>query len=498
VTADVATADRDSPGVIDVTPSRRRLSFGLAALFPIAPARPVSHRGLLLATLAVVAATVVSLLRVTGTGALQSIWEEDSRNIMSDALYSSGAKAILTPLNGYYVIVARLLGEVAAFFPMGWAAAVLSISAALILGLMVLLVYVASGAHLSSRLARFMVAAPMLVAPVAENNQSEIYNRPVCLHLFAMYVLFWVVLWVPTRRTSQLIGVGVVGLAAGSTFLAIGFIPLALLRVFVRRDRTGVGMLAMLVVGAVANGMLIQDGGGAGRGVMYPEPLVALWDYMIWGLPQSMLGFRAASGLNAFHFPTVQSVDVMAVVRTYIGVIALSWALVAAVVAVAASRRVTRPVWLLAAVAAAHSVGLFCMMVMAQGNEQRYLLPVELLLFAALTALLLPSVRFPTLRAHAPLVVFAVFVTVVSAFNYRWDNTYRANAPRWSDQVNRAAAACRLPGAQDVSVRSAPEPFGSLVFIPCRRLGTERPWGCAPPLCIPVNGPATAPPRRGS
>ena len=70
-----------------------------------------------------------------------------------------------------------------------------------------------------------------------------------------------------------------------------------------------------------------------------------------------------------------------------------------------------------------------------------------MLLFAALTLVLLPSDRLPALRSRAPLVAFAVFVAVVSVFNYRWDNTYRSHAPRCRDQSAPATVACQRSGA---------------------------------------------------
>jgi hypothetical protein len=310
-----------------------------------------------------------------------------------------------------------------------------------------------------------------------------------------LYTLFWILLWVPTRRLPRYIAVITAGLAAGSTILTVGFIPLALLRVLVRRDRTGIGILTMLVAGAAANALLIHNGGGAGRGVQYPYPLTMLPDYGIWALPTSVLGYRATIGLGLIHLPPAPSSQFWGVAGNYLGVIVVSWLMVLAIVAVAASRRFTRPAWLLAAVAAAHSVGLMAMMVMAQGNEQRYLLPVELLLFAALTLLLLPSDRLPAWRSRAPLVAFAVFVAVVSAFNYRWNDTYRSHAPRWSDQIAEATAACQRPSLVNVYVRSAPEPFGSLVLVPCHRL-RDRPWDCDEPRCTLINGPTAPPVRR--
>ena len=90
---------------------------------------------------------------------------------------------------------------------------------------------------------------------------------------------------------------------------------------------------------------------------------------------------------------------------------------------------------------------------------------------------------------------FAVFVAVVSVFNYRWDNTYRSHAPRWSDQVARATVACQRPELVNVYVRSAPEPFGSLVLVPCHRL-RDRPWDCDEPRCTVINGARATLPRH--
>jgi hypothetical protein len=460
----------------------------LEPLFPIAPGRPIVRRDVWLAVAVVATAAVASLLRVTGTGALQSIWQEDGNDLLTAAYYRTGIKTIVDPMNGYYLVGARLLGALAALFPVSWAAAVLSISAALVLGLMALLVYIASGAHFSSTLARVMVTVPLLIAPVAENSRNEVYNRPVCLHLFALYLLFWVVLWVPAKRIPRLVAIGVAGLAAASTILTIAFIPLALLRVLVRRDRAGLAILGALVAGAAANVALMQGGTVAARGgVMYPDPAVALLDYAVWALPTSLLGYSATSGLGAFHFPTAWEADLWGTVKPHLALIVLSWLMVLTIVGVAATRRFTRPSWALAACAFAHSVALLCMLVMAQGNEYRYLLPVELLLFAGLVALLAPLSTFA--KAHAPLIAFSVFVAVIGAVNFRWDDTYRGNAPRWTEQVREAAIVCRSrPEVREVLVRSAPQPWGSVIHVPCHRLTEVRPWDCPEPRCVSVNG----------
>jgi hypothetical protein len=165
------------------------------------------------------------------------------------------------------------------------------------------------------------------------------------------------------------------------------------------------------------------------------------------------------------------------VVGQNIAVISVAWVLVIVVVGIAACRRFTRPAWLLAGVAGAHCLGLMVMMLIAEGtSEHRYLYPVEMLLFAALTLLLLPAKRFRPVRAAAPLVAFAVLVAVVSAFNYRWYNTYRAQAPRWSDQVARAPA----EGVRTVGPRAV------LVGCRCAVQPAAGPWSAVRRTVVPM------------
>src|SRR5262245_7734045 len=146
----------------------------LAGPFP-APVRARLRRTrLAVAASAVILGTVVSLLRTTGTGALQSIWEEDARDILDGALNTPGWGAVGRPVAGYFVMGPRLIGEFATLFPISWAAAVLSLSSALLTALLALLVYCASAPFFPGRtsgwLARLLVSAPVLVVPAAENK----------------------------------------------------------------------------------------------------------------------------------------------------------------------------------------------------------------------------------------------------------------------------------------------------------------------------------------
>src|SRR5262245_833091 len=116
----------------DETPLARttRLRQSLDGLFPPAEPRPRNWRRFLFGVLAVLAGTGVSLARTTGTGPFQSIWEEDARDLLTDALTRPGAWNLVKPFVGYFQVGPRMMAEVAAFFPISWAAAVLSIEAA--------------------------------------------------------------------------------------------------------------------------------------------------------------------------------------------------------------------------------------------------------------------------------------------------------------------------------------------------------------------------------
>lgn len=450
-----------------------RLKSHVDRLFPGDEVRPRTRRSLLWGIVAVALGSVVSLARTTGAGPFQTIWEEDARDLLTDALMQPGAFNLVKPYVGYFQIGPRILAEIAAFFPISWAAAILSIQAAIISALLALAVYVASGTHLRHPLARFMVAAPMLFSPTAENIVSEIYNRPATLQFFIAYAMFWLILWVPATRAGRITQVATVAISAFSTFLVVIYIPLALLRLWTRRDRISLALVSLLSAGAALQviGLAV---GLTNRDFTTPK-YQALWavkNFIFWAVPHSMLGWEHAWMIGDDVFPIRANI----ILR-----VALAWLIIAGAVIIAL-RRLTRPLWLLAIVAAAHSAALACMTIMANGMiTQRYLLPVELLLFTALFALLIPAGGPNRLRAHAPIALLACFVLVVSAFNYRHTNTWRNQGPIWTDQVKAAALSCRAPERREVAVRSGPAPYFSIVVVPCHVFRVPR-W-CQPPFC---------------
>lgn len=268
-------------------PRRLEWQARAAELFPAAPARPVRPAGLLLAALAVLAGAAVSLARQPGIGALDTIWAEDGQVFLADAVNRSLPDALTTSYAGYFHTGPRLLAELAALAPAGWAAAVLAGSAAVVTAGLAVLVYVASAAHLRSTVARVAAAAITVVPPLA---QQDVPNSIANLHWPALYALFWVLLWTPVAWPGRVVAVATTALVATSDILVLALLPLALLRVAVRRDRHST-VLAAMFAGGVALQLLGLVIGTSTRETDL-NPVQAGIGYLHRAVPGALVGSR--------------------------------------------------------------------------------------------------------------------------------------------------------------------------------------------------------------
>jgi hypothetical protein len=421
--------------------------------------------------MAVVVGAVISLGRVPyGPGVLNTIWAEDGANFLTDALNRNPVANIVRPLNGYFVVVPRLLAIPASLVPVGLGPAVLSIEAALVTGLMAVGVYVASRAHLEHPLARLVAAVPVVAVPVAANVAAEASNNVATLQFAALYLGLWMVLWNPRRPVARIVGAVAVVAIAASTFLAVVLLPLAVLRLYARRDVVSATMVGGLFLGLVANVTALSVHLTA-RPVMLPsryDPVWALSTLVQWALPHALFGY-GVSGNGA------QKVDPHWLVW-------LAWPLVLMVLLLSLGQ-VSRPQWRLATVLSVTAFVLVAGTVMQYGGtELRYVIAPELMLFAALAALLLP--RPDRNLGQLPLVVLSVCVLLVLAASYRTAGP-RTSLSAWSDSVARARVVCTDPSQAavyaypgDGSVRPVPHgtqlrrdpPPGFPVLVPCTRL----------------------------
>lgn len=175
----------------------------------------------------VVVLTVVALARQTGVSAVDTLWAEDGRFFLGDALRDPFWATLLRPLGGYAHVGPRLLGEVASWVPLRAAPVVLSGGAALVVALTGAVAYEASGAFLRTRTARVVVAVAPVLLPIAS---FEVLNAAANLHFVLLYGAFWALLWVPSSWPGRIGAAALVAVTALSDPQAAVLAPLALAR----------------------------------------------------------------------------------------------------------------------------------------------------------------------------------------------------------------------------------------------------------------------------
>jgi hypothetical protein len=456
-----------APAAVPPRPRRTDTSLREAlrgGLFPDpGPAAPPTRGAIAAGAIAVLVATALSLSRTRGPGALNSIWAEDGRNFLADALNLSVVDALTAPFNGYWHTGPRILAEVASRFPIEWAPGVLSAEAALVTSVLSLIVYVASGPYLRHPALRLLAAVPAAL-PAAGIGWVE--NNVATLQFPMLYGLFWTLLWVPRTVWGRLIAICVVPFVAFSTPLAVLFVPLALARLALRRDwlaaALGAGLLAgvALQFGGTAVGWTTRAGIGTPR----YDPIWAIGDYLTKLVPTAVFGEK-------WTFDRMEQGVCPQFVVSHPGdhalLVGASWLVVAAVVVLGIRR--CQPAWPLAVVAAGYSVLLYSATVMTLGcAANRYFVAPALMLLTAIAALLRPAVHAPSDEAPADraasgnaatgaaaggaaearrgrlttgAVVFLTLAAIVCAANLRSDSP-RADSPRWSDLVDTAREQC--------------------------------------------------------
>lgn len=483
---EVATASPRGSGAAAAGRPRdeRRLRLA-AALFPSAAPVTMTWVRLIWAGIALCVGTAVGLSRLRGPGALDTLWAEDGGALLNDALNLPFWKAVTAPLNGYYIIGPRLVGALIAALPLGGAAAAMSVVAAVLSTLIALTVYVASRGHLPDPLMRLVVAAPVIVPPV---GQLFVPHHVVTLQFIALYATFWVLMWSPPGWSRRSAGLAVVLITGLSTILAVTLIPLAVGRVVLRRDR-----YSWLLLGTLGAMAALQMSGAAARSAVSTprlDPIWALVNYVIYGVPYSIVGERwleppvpGENGVWQVLPPPHHAEQAALAVAAWVVVM---------VAVLAAVRRLTNPSWALAIVAGGHAVWIFAFEVMGYGYgyheryviherilviTDRYLVVPALLLIVVMVALLNPSGplrrRLSTWPANAwPLLCYTTLLLVVCLVNLRPDNVRSMSAP-WRGLVHHAAQQCARTGAEHVAVLSGSPDWAlgwPTVNLPCRRL----------------------------
>jgi len=408
---------------------------------------PVRVAALTIVVLA--AGAALSLARQDGPGAWRTVWAEDGRVFLSDALVRGTLEPLLAPYNGYAHLVPRLLAAIAAAAPLGGAAAILAVGSALGVSATAIVVWWATGGWIGSPLARGVLAALVVLVPA---GQTETLNNAANLHWFLLFGAFWVFCWEPDGRWGRIAGGLVVFAAAASDPLVVLLAGAAAFRWRHRRVlRSGVPYAAAI----------------AGLAVQAVSPLVGTSD-------RAFASWASWWNLGPWYANRVVGRSVLGTRLLGDDGVAAWLATAAAVLLLGAAlwhliRRVTGPRRELTLLALGTSVLTYLVPVFSTGvAAARYeVLPVLLLVSAVVVAVDGCGVAV----RHRHLVVAALlWAVVLVGIDFRVP-TSRGDGPTWARGLAAAEERCAT-GASVAPAPITPREGAWTAALPCDRLGT--------------------------
>jgi hypothetical protein len=407
---------------------------------------PVGWRKIALGAGCVLAGVAISLSRTVGPGSLNTIWIEDAKYLLEQALNSPFINTLGDPISGYYLEPARVLTKVATEFPLSWAPGIMAIFAALQYVGYGLVAYIASGPHLRSPWLRLLVAAPVCALPLA---YTQVNNDLVTVQFLGLYGAFWTLLWVPGTRAGRILAPVVMLSVSFTAALVIAFAPLVVLRLIADRSKTAIAVAGVWLLGLILQFTQTFLGQDHHYGYGDNSPWFLLRNYGARVIPRALFGESALGGPGVSYRGTYAPLHIinMAAHAVLIGG-AVAVVVLAIILAVC---RFTDPNWPLAVLAGLFSLGIFIveLLVNTPVVQTRYTIAPAMLLYTVLAALLRPRLRESAPRARTtlrwlPAAGVVVLVVVAIALNFRVTNG-RSSSPPWTSVVSAATSACAQP-----------------------------------------------------
>lgn len=408
-------------------------------------------------------ATALLLVRQAGAPAVDTMWAEDGEVFLSEALRRGALVPLVSPYAGYLNAVPRLAASFVSVAPLGLAAMLLAAGSAAVVSCLSLYVYSASRGLLTSRCARVLLAAMVVLLPALA---WESMNNATNLQWSIILPCFVALSVVPASRAETAAGVAVALAAATTAPTTLLLAPLAAVRLVRPRSRR-----ASLVGGAFLVGVLVQVSAALVAGF---DPFMASTDAL--DLP-GLYGFRVAGSLLAGEWVLPSAWRSLGFAFGY-GMLVVTAGLVLLAMLSRPDRRV--PI----ALAAGSSAVFYGFPVLVRGTSlvmpvgdtidlavgSKWVVAPVLLLALALFMGFEPRDRgsggWP--RSSAVLATgLALVIGVALVVGFRVENA-RSSGPRWSAEIAAAAERCRA-GASDVMIPISPVP-GWEVEAPCSRL----------------------------
>ncbi|GAB3122035.1 hypothetical protein GCM10027056_11660 [Glaciibacter psychrotolerans] len=155
-----------------------------------------------------------------------TLWAEDGRNFLQDALTHGPLESLVIPYAGYLHTLPRIAASLTvSFVPVAFYAEAMTAFACLAAGVMAGLVFVCSAAVVRWLPARLAISALTVLMPL---EAREVLGNMANLHSIVLWSLFWMLLYRPRTRLTS-IGLGVFALLGTLTEVqAVFLLPLLL------------------------------------------------------------------------------------------------------------------------------------------------------------------------------------------------------------------------------------------------------------------------------
>lgn len=201
----------------------RRLSRRAARAYAWCCAHPWT-----VAVLIGIVAFAVAWLRLP-TIARDTLWAEDGRNFLQDAMNSGPFDPLFRPYGGYLQLLPRIIaGSTVQFVPVLFYAQAMTAGACLAAAAIASIVFVCSADVVRWMPARVFIALLTVLAPLVPR---EVSGNTANLHSLVLWGMFWMLLYRPRTRRGAVV-LGLLALIGGLTEIqAVFLLPLFLWRV---------------------------------------------------------------------------------------------------------------------------------------------------------------------------------------------------------------------------------------------------------------------------
>lgn len=426
--------------------------------------RPVPRVARVVAVGAALAAvTLLHLVRQRGVPVWNSLWAEDGRVFLSDALRDSHG-TFFAQNGGYVHVVPRSIAGIVALLPVTDAAAGMAIGAAAVIALVAGFVYLASAEMFRSKAARLALAAAVVFVPVPG---TELLANTTNLHFYLLFGCFWALVWQSETRFAVTSRSAFAAAAALSDPLCVLFLPLAVVGPTVRRSKRSLVVSCLFGAALLVQLAIIASGTRPGRN----------WGFRLGALPD-IFSLRVAGGLLVGDRFLGDAWAAYGRVFAYGALV-----LVATVIAALLARSDRRAI-LFTLIALGYAGLFFCVQLFGRGtggmdpewhgfqlNGARYIL---LPFFLVTTVILVLADRVADAgRGRSSRVIryaALVWLAVLLAVNFSITSD-RSRGPRWDHQLALGRRVCANTQRRSVNVLVSPAPPRVwYATIPCRRL----------------------------